>query len=134
MRTLILVFLVALSVAIGTASFASVRTDHREDKCIVSLTLNTSMIRSVSQTRVESSGDESLDVKGNVTAVRPEKNEFVVSENVKNWTFILVNGGKVLINDRDAKLADLKAGDEAMVTFERQGQQLFASIVRAKRK
>lgn len=66
--------------------------------------------------------------------MRPEKNEFVVSGNVKDWIFELARNGVVLIDGREGTLSDLRAGDDAVVTFERHGQQLLASAVRCTRK
>jgi hypothetical protein len=74
------------------------------------------------------------ETKGRITKVRPEKNEFVLTENVKDLTFQLNKDGKVFINDKESKLADLRAGDEAMVTYTRIGQQLNASVIRCVRK
>src|SRR5947208_1451159 len=140
MRTFILVCVVALLVVVGMAfavGLVNIAADHSEGKCVVSLTINTGMIyRSpvlTSNTSPGSIDEDFVDVKGKITAVRPQKNEFVVSENVKNWTFQLAKDGKVVINDRDSKLADLQPGDDATVTFDRQGQQLLASVVRATR-
>lgn len=144
MRTLILVCLVALVVAVGMAfavGLIGIATDHAEGNYIVSLTINTHMIGPLTP-RAESSpynaaasaNDVLLDVKGKITAVRPQKNEFDLSENLKNWTFQMAKDGKVMINDRESKLADMRAGDEAAVTFDRQEQLLVASVVRCVRK
>ena len=51
------------------------------------------------------------DAKGRIVKVRPDKNEFVLTENVKDLTFQLNKDGRVLINDKESKLADLRAGD-----------------------
>lgn len=141
MRTCILVLIVALFVAIAmgfVVGLFGITTEQSDGRYVVSLMVNTAMINNVSTSRPESRSPDSLDdvidVKGKVTAVRPEKNEFVVSENVKNWTFQLAKDGKVLINDREAKLAEMQAGDEAVVTFNRQGDQLLANVVRCTRK
>jgi hypothetical protein len=74
------------------------------------------------------------DAKGRIASVRPDKNEFALTENVTDLTFQLNKDGKVFINDKESKLADLRAGDEAAVTYTRQGQQLNASVVRCIRK
>jgi hypothetical protein len=74
------------------------------------------------------------DAKGRIVKVQPDKNEFVLTENVKDLTFQLNKDGRVLINDKQSKLADLRAGDQATVTYTRQGQQLNASLVRCTRK
>ncbi len=144
MRTLILLCVVAL-VAAGAMAFAvglvGITTDHPEGRYVVNLTINTSMIYPATPTAepnshngVESTNDNLLEVKGKITAVRVEKSELVLSENVKNWTFQLAKDGRVYLNDRESRLADLKPGDEAAVTFDRQGQQLFATVVHSIRK
>lgn len=143
MRTFCLVFCVALGVAVGMAfavGLVVITTDHYEGRYLVNLTINTTMLpsfaRPVNQLANEAdrSSDELAAMKGTVTAVRPAKNEFVLSENVKNWTFQLVKDGQVYLNDREVSLSELRAGDEASVTFTRQGQQMLASMVRATRK
>ena len=141
MRTVLLIVFVALLVSVGMAfavGLVGVSSAHADGKCIVTLTVNTAMIHApsvtVSQSSSEPTAEEFVDIKGKITAVRPEKNEFVVSENVKSWTFHLIKEGKVIINDREGKLADLQPGDDATVTFDRQGQQLLASAVRVTRK
>jgi hypothetical protein len=143
MRTLILVCLVALVVAVGIAfavGLVGIATDHPEGRYIVSLTVNTSMIcpltpraESSPYNGVGSANDNLVDVKGKVIRVRPEINEFDLSESIKSWTFQLAKDGKVFINDRESKLADVQAGDDATVTFDRQGQQFLASVVRCTR-
>jgi len=74
------------------------------------------------------------ETNGKIVAVRPDQNQFVLTENFKNLTFQVNNASKIFINDREAKLADLQLGDEASVTFDRQGRQLTASVVRCTRK
>jgi hypothetical protein len=142
MRTFLLICFVALAVAIGmgfVVGFFALDTEHLDGKCTVTLTVNTRMIsdaasRTSAPTEQVSADIELLDVKGKITAVQPEKNEFVISENIKNWRFQLAKGGQVLVNERPSTLSDLRAGDDATVTFERQGQQLIASVVRSTRK
>jgi hypothetical protein len=138
MRTFLIVCGVALIVAIGTAfavGLLSVSTDQPDGRYVIALAIDTSKIQSISTgTNADAQPQNSLDVKGRVTAVRPEKSELVVSENVKNWTFKLAAEGQVFINDRPGKLAELQPGDEAAVTFDRQGQQLIATVVRSTRK
>ena len=74
------------------------------------------------------------ELKGKIATINPQKNEFTVEENVKNWKFQLVQGGSVIINDRPGTLAELKAGDDAVVIYSREGERLIASAVRCKRK
>jgi hypothetical protein len=74
------------------------------------------------------------ETKGKIASVNPEKNQFVITENFKNWTFQLDRDGKVMLNGRESKLEDLQAGDEALVSFTRRGEQLLADLVRCMRK
>jgi hypothetical protein len=75
------------------------------------------------------------DAKGRIKSVDPNKNEFVLTDsNNKDWTFQLDSKGKVFINNKEGKLADLQAADDASVTYQKQGDKLSASAVRATRK
>jgi hypothetical protein len=75
------------------------------------------------------------DTEGKIKSVAADKNEFVMTDgNNKSWTFILDKGGKVIINDKDAKLADLQAGDTVKVTYEKKDDKLMASEVRVAKK
>jgi hypothetical protein len=139
MRTFLLICFIALIVAVGMGfmlGVLSIATSHPDGQYIVTLTVNTNMIKfSPTEANANEPTPESLvDIKGKVTAVRPEKNELVVSENVKNWTFRLARDAKVIINDQESKLADVQPGDDAVVSFDRQAQLLIASTVRCTRK
>ena len=143
MRTLILVLVVALAVACGVAyavGLVDVATDHPQGRYIVTLTVNTALVHHDGSAAEPNAvpgkdNDKSLDAHGKISDVRPDKNEIVVSENLTNWTVQLARDGKVFINDHESKLADLRAGDDATVTFDRQGPQLLiASVIRSTRK
>jgi hypothetical protein len=142
MRTFFLLCTVALAVAIGMGFFVGLfvlDTAHSDGRYVVTLTVNTNMIarnmpESSTTHHSDSADNDLVDMKGKITAVRPEKNEFVMSENIKSWVFQLAKNGQVFINDRPGVMADMKVGDDATVTFERQGQQLIASAVRCTRK
>src|SRR5262249_34505073 len=74
------------------------------------------------------------ETRGRVKAVSPEKNQLIVADNAdKNWTFLLDEDAKVIINSKDAKLADLQPGDEVFVIHQRQGEREMAVEVRCKR-
>ena len=77
---------------------------------------------------------QAAQLKGKVAAVRPEKNEFVLTENFKDMTFEVTSQTKIAINGRDAGLAEMKAGDLAVVDFDRQGRKLIATAVQCTRK
>jgi hypothetical protein len=73
-------------------------------------------------------------IQGKISAVRPDTSEFVLSEGFKDMTFRVDNGTKIFLNQREVKLADLRPGDEAAVTFTKQGRLLVATMVQAVRK
>jgi hypothetical protein len=141
-RTFILLCVVALVVGVGMAfavGLVNVATDHHEGKYVVSFTVNADMIcaRAHGTEPDRSPGPispDAVNLKGTITAVRADMNEFVLSENVKNRTFRLTKEGKVFLNERESHLDDLQAGDEATVTIDRQGEQFFATLVRCTRK
>jgi hypothetical protein len=71
---------------------------------------------------------------GKIKSVDGDKNEFVMTDDLgKDWTFTLDKEGKVFINDKRAKIADLKAGDKADVTYQKKDDKLLASLVKATR-
>jgi biopolymer transport protein ExbD len=75
------------------------------------------------------------EAKGKIKTVTPDKQEFVLTDgNQKDWTMNLNKDGKVFINDKESKLADLQAGDEVIVTYAKEGEKLSASEVRCTRK
>jgi len=71
---------------------------------------------------------------GKIASVSTVKREFVVTENFKNWTFQLTRDAKVSLNGREITLAEVQAGDEAIITFTREGERFLASTVRCMRK
>jgi len=141
MRNFIFVCLVAVAVALAVAwavGLVAVTSDHVDGKYFVTFALDTDMLHSHSGVPLSHSSNDAdvslLEVKGKITAVRPDKSELVVSESLKSWTFQMAKDSKVYINDREAKLSELQAGDEAAVVFDRQGQRLIATMVRTTRK
>ena len=75
------------------------------------------------------------DAKGKVKSVTADKNQFVfVDDTGKNWTINVATDAKVRLNDKDSKLADLQADDEVQVTYEKDGDKMIASSIRATRK
>jgi len=143
MRTFILVCVVAIVVAIGMAfalGMITVATDHADGKYVITIAIDTTKMDHVtsgvapdSHERINSGNEHARDLRGKVTAVDLAKNEFVVSDNLNNWTFQLARDGKVIVNDRESTLAELQVGDEATVTFDQQGLLMLASVVRSVR-
>jgi hypothetical protein len=75
------------------------------------------------------------DAKGKIKTVNADKNELVVQDaDGKSWTFMAARECKVHLNDKDAKLADLQADDEVQITYEKDGTNLNASVIKATRK
>lgn len=71
------------------------------------------------------------EAKGKIKTVTPDKHEFVMTDaNGKDWTFTAAKDCKVLIDNKEAKLADLQAGHEATITYDRQGDKLEAREIR----
>ena len=75
------------------------------------------------------------EAKGTIKSLEPEKHTFVMADdNNKDWTFTALKDCKVFVNDKEAKLADLKVDDRVTITYAKEGDKLNASEIRAKRK
>ena len=75
------------------------------------------------------------DARGRIKSVTPERAEVVmVDEASKTWTVIAAKDCKVKVNDVDSKVEDLRAGDEILITYEKDGDRLVARSIRATRK
>lgn len=75
------------------------------------------------------------DAKGKVKTVTADKNQFVMADDTgKNWTINVASDAKVRLNDKESKLADLQADDEVQITYEKDGDKMVASSVRATRR
>lgn len=71
--------------------------------------------------------------KGKIKSVQADKNTFVLTDaKAKDWTFEMSATSKVKLADKDGKLADLKAGDEVTVTYEKKGEKLICSAIERK--
>jgi hypothetical protein len=73
------------------------------------------------------------ETKGKFKNVLADKETFVVTENDKDHTFKLDAKAKILINDRESKLSDLKANDNVTVTWRDQDGARIASMIVCKR-
>jgi len=74
------------------------------------------------------------ETKGTVLAVFPDQQSLIVSDdNGGNITFYLDYQGKVLMDERPAKLEDLQPGDHVRVIHEAQGDRQVASEIRCRR-
>jgi len=75
------------------------------------------------------------DAKGKIKSVTADKNQFVMSDDTgKSWTINVATDAKVRLNDKESKLADLQSDDEVQITYEKDGDKMVASSVRATRK
>ena len=84
---------------------------------------------------VLASAASAADAKGKVTTVTADKHEFVMKDDTgKSWTIMVAKDAKVQLNDKASKLADLQADDEVQITYEKEGDKLIASSIRATRK
>jgi len=72
--------------------------------------------------------------QGRIKSLGADNNQFVLTDNNgKDWTFRADANARVRVNDKDGKLADLKAGDDAVIAYNRQGDQFQARDVEAER-
>lgn len=75
------------------------------------------------------------DAKGKIKTVAADKNEFVMTDaDGKSWTIHCTKDCKFTLNDKAGKLSDLQADDEVTITYEKEGDRLNASAVKANRK
>ena len=75
------------------------------------------------------------EAKGKIKTVTADKNEIVVTDaDGKAMTFTAARDCKVTVNDKESKLADLQADDEIAITYEKDGEKLIASSIKATRK
>ena len=75
------------------------------------------------------------EAKGKIKTVNADKNEVVVNDaDGKAMTFTAATDCKVTLNDKEAKLADLQADDEVLITYEKVGERMNASAIKATRK
>jgi hypothetical protein len=74
------------------------------------------------------------DIKGKIKSVDPDRLEFVLDDNQgRAMTFQMDEDAQVIINDRDAQLADLRPGDEVIVLGRQDRSNMMAIEVRCKR-
>ena len=75
------------------------------------------------------------DAKGKIKSVTADRSEVAMIDNAgKSWTITAAKDCKVRLNDKDSKLADLKAGDAIMITYAKSGEKLVAQTILATRK
>jgi Cu/Ag efflux protein CusF len=74
------------------------------------------------------------EAKGKIKTLEPDKSTFTILDSAnKDLTFTHDKDGKVFINDKESKLADLQVGDQVTVTYKKDGDKMLCTEVRAKR-
>jgi hypothetical protein len=73
------------------------------------------------------------DSKGKFKEALADKETFVVTEDGQDRTYQLDAKAKILINDRESRLNDLKAGDNVTVTWQLRNDRRVASMIACKR-
>src|SRR5262245_18203657 len=73
------------------------------------------------------------EAKGKFKEALADKETFVVTQGDQDQTYKLGDKAKILINDRESALTDLKAGDNVTVTWQLQNDRRIASMITCKR-
>jgi len=89
--------------------------------------------RRVARNICSSQGDQACEfATGRVQRASADNNQLVLKgHDGQERTFQVAQNARVRANDKDAKLADLKEGDHAVVAFSKQGDQLAAREIMA---
>lgn len=75
------------------------------------------------------------EAKGKIKTINADKHEFVMNDaDGKAVTFTVPKDCKCTLNDKEAKLADLQADDEVVVTYEKDGDKNNTTVIKATRK
>ena len=83
-----------------------------------------------------SAANENDKIQGTIKKIDLVHHEFVLEGKYdgKEYAFKLDPAAKVQLNDRAGRLAGLRVGDDATVTFRREGAQLLATEIMRPRK
>ena len=73
------------------------------------------------------------ETKGTIKAVDTAKNEVVLKGIINNSVYEVNKDAAVCLDGVKSKLADLKEGDQAVITYEKKGEHMMASAVRGLR-
>ncbi len=72
---------------------------------------------------------------GKIKSIDYPNNKLVFTDvNAKDWTFMMSKEAKVFVNDKEMKLGDLKADDQARIIYEKRDDNLMVSEIRVSRK
>jgi len=75
------------------------------------------------------------EVTGKVKSVDIDKKQLVIVDaGQKEWTFQLAKDARLFVDDKSAALAELAAGQDVVITYEKDGERVMASIVRSRKK
>ena len=76
---------------------------------------------------------QAAEATGKIKSVSADNNRFVLTDkDGKDWTFQMAEDGKIQLNDKDSKIGDLKRGFVVEVTYDKKGDKLIATQVKAK--
>jgi len=127
------VLLVLIATTVGAAFFFGMCTiaAERDDKTHV---IQPDFMIRGGESTTSHFGEQRLEATGKIANVNPTKNQFTLTQNIKNLTFRVANDTMIVINGQSARLTDLNGGDDATVIYTKEGQQLFANVVRCTRK
>jgi Cu/Ag efflux protein CusF len=79
-----------------------------------------------------SNGDVTV---GKVKSVSADTKEVVFTDkDGKDWTLTLADGARIRLSDKDAKVTDLKAGDQVDIIYEKKGDKLIAKEICSEKK
>lgn len=73
------------------------------------------------------------EAKGKFKEALADKETFVVTEEGQDRTYQLGANAKILIDDRESRMDDLKAGDNVTVVWRLQNDRRVASMISCKR-
>lgn len=75
-----------------------------------------------------------MHLRGQIQSIDTDKNEFVLKDNKdKEYTFKLDKDAKVWVAGKESKATDLKKGDQVMVGYEKNGDEMKATRIGAHR-
>ena len=84
---------------------------------------------------VLASSAAAAEAKGKIKTVNADKHEFVMNDaDGKAWTFTVTKECKCTLNDKEAKLSELQADDEVVITYEKDGDKNNSTAIKATRK
>jgi Cu/Ag efflux protein CusF len=74
------------------------------------------------------------EASGTVRGTFADKREITIKGTIKDTTYELDKNATVWLNGNKASLADIREGDQVLITYQQKGDHLMAACVRAGRK